>query len=139
MLSLYYGFIVAVNVAFGGAGYSTAPMVTITDASGSNAVVTANISGGAVVSFNILNNGKDYSSSPAVNIGPPPANMAYVTYWSHDGTSVNGSEPATTVPARVFAMLHLFFAASSFVQAQNPVTRLPSPTAAAQAPAAFIP
>jgi formylglycine-generating enzyme required for sulfatase activity len=40
-----------------------------------------------------------YSSAPTVTIAPPP--ISYLTYWSNDGTSVNGSEPATNVTVAV--------------------------------------
>ena len=95
------GFIVAVTPTDGGSGYVTAPTVTITDPSGSNAVVTANVTGGAVVSFDILHNGRDYSATPTVTLTPPPPAVAYVTYWSNDGTSTGGNEPANAVTANV--------------------------------------
>jgi hypothetical protein len=102
------GFIVAVTPTDVGYGYVTAPTITITDPFGSNAVVTANVSGGAVVSFNILSNGRNYSVSPTVSLTPPPPSVVYATYWSNDGTSTGGGEPggavATTVSQGLFTI-----------------------------------
>jgi hypothetical protein len=91
------GFITIINVTFGGKGYTTAPTVTIFGGGGSGATATATVNGGAVTSITVNNPGSGYTSSPTVAIAPPPANITYTTYWSNDGTSVNGSEPAAAV------------------------------------------
>jgi len=78
-----------------GFGYLTPPAVTITGGGGSGAAATASLLGSSVTSLNIINPGSGYSSAPTVTIAPPP--NSYYTYWSNDGTSVNGSEPATNV------------------------------------------
>ena len=91
------GFITIINVTFGGKGYTTAPTVTIFGGGGSGATATATVNGGAVTSITVNNPGSGYTSSPTVTIAPPPANITYTTYWSNDGTSVNGSEPAAAV------------------------------------------
>jgi len=82
-----------------GFGYLTAPAVTITGGGGSGAVATASLLGSSLTSLTIINPGSGYSSAPAVTIAPPP--NSYYTYWSNDGTSVNGSEPATKVTVAV--------------------------------------
>ena len=90
-------FVTSYNVTYGGSGYGTAPVVTITGGGGSNATATATISGGAVTAINPTSAGSGYTSAPTVTIAPPPPNIDYTTYWSNDGTSVNGSEPAAAV------------------------------------------
>ncbi len=81
------GFLTVITVTDGGHGYAETPGVTITDATGSNAVATAQLTGGAVSSVTVSKPGAHYSSSPTVSITPPPPNYAYVTYWSNDGSS----------------------------------------------------
>ena len=90
------GFITTINVTFGGSGYITAPPVTIAGGGGAGATATAVVSGGSVIAVNINpgGNGSGYTSIPTVTIAPPLPNYSYATYWSNDGTSTNGSEPA---------------------------------------------
>src|ERR1017187_3966717 len=97
------GFITTINVTFGGSGYLTAPAVTIFGGGGSGATATATISGGVVTAVNINpgGNGSGYTSIPTVAIAPPPPNLSYTTYWSNDGTSVNGAEPLASVSVGV--------------------------------------
>lgn len=85
----------------GGSGYTAAPGVTISGGGGSGATATTTISGGEVISVNVIDPGSGYTSTPTVTIDPPPPNIAYTTYWSNDGTSVNGSEPASAVSVAV--------------------------------------
>ncbi len=92
------GFITSYNVGNAGNGYVSAPTVTIFGGGGSGAAAHANISGGAVTSLSVDNPGDGhYTNAPAVVIAAPPPNISYVTYWSNDGTGVNGSEPAAAV------------------------------------------
>ena len=95
------GFLTAINVVNGGAGYTTPPAVTITDTTGSGAVATGQVSGGRVTSITVQNAGTGYSASPVVGIAPPPPNLAFRTFWSNDGTSAAGSEPSGAVPVTV--------------------------------------
>jgi hypothetical protein len=95
------GFITVINVTFGGNGYATAPAATISGGGGSGATATASVSGGAVTSVTVNNPGFGYTSAPTVTIAAPPADLSYTTYWSNDGTSVNGSEPAAAVSVDV--------------------------------------
>jgi hypothetical protein len=95
--SLTGQFVTSYNVTGGGAGYLAAPLVTISGGGGSGATASASISGGAVTGISAGSAGSGYTSAPSVTIAPPPANVSYTTYWSNDGTSVNGSEPAAAV------------------------------------------
>jgi formylglycine-generating enzyme required for sulfatase activity len=88
------------NLVLNGYGYLTAPTVTITGGGGSGAAATANLTGTSVTSLNIINRGSGYSSTPTVTIAPPP-DFFYPTFWSNDGTSVNGSEPSASIPVGV--------------------------------------
>ncbi len=93
------GFITVINVTFGGNGYTTAPAVSITGGGGSGAAAT--VSGGAVTGITVSTPGSGYTSAPTVTIAAPPPDLAYTTYWSNDGTSVNGSEPSAAVDVTV--------------------------------------
>ncbi len=97
------GFISTINVVSGGSGYTSAPAVSIFGGGGTGAAATATISGGVVtgISINAGGNGSGYTSTPTVTVAPPPANLSYTTYWSNDGTSVNGSEPTASVSVPV--------------------------------------
>jgi hypothetical protein len=90
-------FVTSYNLSSGGSGYVTAPSVTISGGGGSGAAATASISGGVVTALNPLNAGSNYTSAPIVTISPPPANITYTTFWSNDGSSSGGSEPAAGV------------------------------------------
>lgn len=50
----------------GGAGYTSAPTVSITDLTGTGAVATATVAGGKVTNVNIINGGSGYSARPVV-------------------------------------------------------------------------
>ena len=89
-------FVTGYTVNDGGAGYTTNPPVTLTGGGGSGASATATVSNGQVVSLAALAAGSGYSSAPTVVIeNAPPAipSTSYVTYWSQDGSSSNGSQP----------------------------------------------
>jgi hypothetical protein len=92
------GFITIINPTFGGNGYTNAPTVTITGGGGSGATATATVSGGVVTGIQVTDPGSGYTSTPMVTIAAPPADIAYMTYWSNDGTSSStGSEPIAAV------------------------------------------
>jgi trimeric autotransporter adhesin len=95
------GFVTSIAVNSGGNSYTTAPKVTIFGGGGSGATATASINGGAVTGIAVNNPGSGYASPPTVLIAPPPPNLSYTSYWSNDGTSVAGSEPAEAVNAGV--------------------------------------
>jgi hypothetical protein len=94
-------FVSSCTLNFGGNGYTVAPVVTISGGGGSGATARANLTGGSVGSITVLTPGSGYTSTPAVTIAPPPPNISYTTYWSNDGTSVAGSEPASAVNVAV--------------------------------------
>jgi hypothetical protein len=94
-------FITSYAVTSGGSGYTAAPTVTITGGGGSGATASATVSGGVVTAINPVSAGTGYTSTPTVTVVPPPDATTYVTYWSNDGTSVNGSEPADAISASV--------------------------------------
>lgn len=95
------GFVTSITVVNGGSGYATAPAVTLTGGGGSGAAATASVSGGVVTSITVNNAGSGYTSPPTVFIAPPPPSLTYTTYWSNDGTSANGSEPAAAIGVTV--------------------------------------
>ncbi|HXC99528.1 MAG TPA: hypothetical protein VN048_09315, partial [Verrucomicrobiae bacterium] len=90
-------FVVSYNVTSGGNGYVSAPAVTVSGGGGSGATAHALISGGVVTSVVADTAGSGYTSPPMVTIAAPPPNINYTTYWSNDGTSVNGGEPAAAL------------------------------------------
>jgi hypothetical protein len=94
-------FVTSYNLISGGSGYVNAPTVTVSGGGGSGAAATASISGGVVIAINPVSAGSGYSSVPTVTISPPPPNIAYTTFWSNDGTSTGGSEPAAAVSVAV--------------------------------------
>ena len=94
-------FVTSYNIVSGGGGYVSAPIVSITGGGGSGAAATATISGGVVTAVTPVNAGSNYTSAPMVALSPPPPNIAYTTYWSNDGTSSGGSEPAAGVSIAV--------------------------------------
>ncbi len=95
------GGVNSVLVTYGGSGYLTAPVIQFNGGGGFGASATATVSGGAITMITVNNTGFGYVSSPTVVIPPPPANVLYTSYWSNDGSSVNGSEPAAAVSVPV--------------------------------------
>ncbi|HEY1788214.1 MAG TPA: tail fiber domain-containing protein [Verrucomicrobiae bacterium] len=96
------GYITSYNITFGGIGYVTAPAVTVIGGGGIGAAATAHLTGGSVTSITVANTGNgNYTNTPTVLIAPPPPEISYTTYWSNDGTSTNGSEPAVAVSVPV--------------------------------------
>lgn len=83
------GFITAATVTSGGAGYSTSPNVTVNDATGSGALITATVSGGVVTGLNVVNAGSGYSPSATLTIGAPPSNAFQVFAGTNYFTSAN--------------------------------------------------
>src|ERR1039458_3513714 len=73
------GFITGTTNLNGGSGYTNNPLVTVTDATGSNAIITATISNGVVTSLAVQNAGINYSAAARLTIALPPSN-AYQTF-----------------------------------------------------------
>jgi hypothetical protein len=67
-----FGFVVEVTITDPGAGYVTAPSVSITGGGGSGAVAVATITNGAVNDIVVLETGSGYTNRPSVVISPPP-------------------------------------------------------------------
>jgi hypothetical protein len=61
------GVVTAINLLYGGSGYTTAPLITFS-ASGSTSAATAIaiISGGVVTAINLISGGAGYTSAPSV-------------------------------------------------------------------------
>lgn len=73
------GFVVGATVTAGGAGYVTAPAVTIYGRGGSNATAISKISGGVVTNINITDAGIGYTNTAIIEIAPPPAAAVFPT------------------------------------------------------------
>jgi hypothetical protein len=94
--SINGGFFTGAIVVDGGSGYLSAPLVTLTGGSGSGAAATATVVGGVVTGITVTNPGAGYGAqAPALTIAAPPSNVQ--TYWSNDGSSSDGAEPASIV------------------------------------------
>jgi hypothetical protein len=89
------GFITSANVVNGGLGYTTSPIVTVNDTTGSGAVIVANVSGGSVVSFTVQNPGSGYSGGTTLTVAPPPSNafqtFAGVNHFTNVGNILAGN------------------------------------------------
>lgn len=90
---------ITVNSGGGGSGYTTAPAVSISGGGGSGTTARATISGGVVTGITVLTPGSGYTNAATVMVAPPSPD--YTTWWSNDGASVNGSEPASAVSVSV--------------------------------------
>ena len=66
------GFIVGVTVTSQGNGYVTNPIVNVTDATGSGAVLTPIVVGSKIVGITVSNPGSGYSANPIISISTPP-------------------------------------------------------------------
>jgi len=63
---------VTLSITAGGAGYTTAPAVTISGGGGTGMTATTEISNGVVTSISITSAGADYTSAPTVTLAPAP-------------------------------------------------------------------
>lgn len=67
------GEVTVITVVNGGAGYTSAPAVTISaPPSGNTATATATVSGGFLTSITINSGGSGYTTAPSISIAPPP-------------------------------------------------------------------
>ena len=66
------GYVFAVTVTDGGAGYAVAPAVTMSGGGGSGATAVATVANGAVEKIIVTTAGFGYTSTPEVVIAPPP-------------------------------------------------------------------
>jgi hypothetical protein len=67
------GFVYGVNLANGGANYTTTPNVELAGGGGSGAMATAVVASGIVTAINVTQTGSGYTNVPAVQIDPPVA------------------------------------------------------------------
>jgi len=94
------GRVSAITVTDGGTGYVQTPRVNITG-TGFGATAEASVSQGAVTAIRVLNAGSGYTLVPQVRIDSPPVGLGFTTYWSNDGSSVDGGEPGGAVTVSV--------------------------------------
>jgi len=66
-----YKSVASIKVVNPGAGYTTAPAVTITSGTGSGAIATASVSSGRVVSISVSDGGINYTTPPTISFGGP--------------------------------------------------------------------
>ena len=66
------GRIEVINIVNGGAGYITAPTVTITGGGGTGAVATATLTGDVVTGITINNRGQNYTTAPTISLTAAP-------------------------------------------------------------------
>jgi hypothetical protein len=105
------GSVTSITLGIGGAGYATAPIVTIAAPSpgpGIRATATAIISGGKVTGFTMVLNGTGYTTVPAVTVAAPAGpgvtaltivnqGAGYVTAPVPVITGVTGATATTTI------------------------------------------
>lgn len=97
------GAVTAFTVVDGGAGYTTAPSVSVTGA-GTLGTGTATMSGGAIASIAVLAAGSSYGTSPTtVVIGAPTGT------WADSTVGLVNGEDECTGPIRVLALCAYFF------------------------------
>jgi hypothetical protein len=95
------GFVVGATINSGGTGYTSSPTVTVSGV-GTGAQLTATVAGGIVTGIQVVNPGSGYqAASTTITLGPPTPNLAITTYWSNDGSSTGGSQPAQPVSLSV--------------------------------------
>ncbi|MDB6029616.1 MAG: hypothetical protein JWM68_5839 [Verrucomicrobiales bacterium] len=92
------GFITSAKVVGGGSGYVTAPVVTVSDTSGSGATIIANISGGSVVSLFVSSPGNNYSAGATLTIALPPSNANQTFSTANFFTGASSFVPASGAP-----------------------------------------
>lgn len=86
------GAISLIMVTDGGQGYIERPPVTISDATGSNAVAVAHVMAGSVVSITVSAPGRHYSA-PAITVAPPPPPAVPVHTGDTNAVGAASSEP----------------------------------------------
>jgi hypothetical protein len=93
--SVVNGFVVAVTVTDGGAGYSTSPSVSLQGGGGQGAVAVAAVQNGSVTQVTVTNAGHDYASPPEVIIAAPfndPFSEGLVAYFPFDGDARDATD-----------------------------------------------
>jgi len=90
------GFVAGIAVTDGGAGYSTAPGVTIAGGSGSGATAKAELTGDAVSQIIVLTAGSGYLTSPDVIIALPDLQPSILSLKMVPQLTVYGAVGSTT-------------------------------------------
>jgi len=76
------GFIIGAKIIYGGQGYTTPPLITVVDRTGSGGLAASSIEDGAVTNIRFVQAGIGYSDQAFIQIDAPPMNpdaMARVT------------------------------------------------------------
>lgn len=85
-----------------GAGYVTAPTLTVSGGGGTGAVLQAVITGGKVTGINIINPGEGYTSAPTIGVsGGTPTTPAVIAYSGFETGSSGGNSLSRYVQRRV--------------------------------------
>ena len=122
--TLVSGFVVGVNLADGGSGYTNTPLVRVIGGGGSGAQAVAMVSNGVVVAINVLNAGYGYTNTPAVVIAPPfianpSLGIAPMTVLSFSNLTVGGSYQLQRHQAWYWTNEPTMFTASSSTYTQR--------------------
>ena len=105
--TLSASFVTSVTVTDGGEGYVSPPSISFSGGGGSNVIATAEVNGGKITAITVHNAGSGYTDVPAVVIDAPPGGATvYTSYWSNDGSSVDGEAPTSSVSLPVHKGLY---------------------------------
>jgi phage tail sheath protein FI len=88
------GIVESISVSNGGAGYTTAPTVTISapqTSGGSQATATATVAGGVVTAITITDEGSGYTSATISFGGPGTSAAASATVTANKGIKINNT------------------------------------------------
>ena len=87
--------IAGIAITEGGSGYADLyPTVSITDATGSGAVITTNIAGGAVTALNVTSGGSGYTAPTLTIVAAPTSTGNGATGTATIGTNTFGTTPS---------------------------------------------
>lgn len=118
------GAVSAIAVSAGGAGYTVAPLVTLSGGGGTGATAVAVVAGGAVTAINVVNPGTGYTTSPTVTITaqtvPSGAPQGFV-YADQQGLTTAYLQEATMMIPQGF-MAQLAEGGDVFATSSTPAT-----------------
>ena len=105
----------------GGAGYTSAPAVSITDGTGTGAAATATVAGGKVTKVDVVNGGSGYSSRPVITLlgGGTTTNLAI-----GKATVVDGVITAIDLVGCDYYEIELGEYTAQMMDASQPATKL---------------
>ena len=119
------GFITSVTNISGGAGYYTAPTVTVVDTNGAGAILIASVSGGQVIAISVAFPGSNYSASTTLVISAP-SGVSYQSfgginyfvnasnYFSGNGSGLTSINAANLTAGTITSTLDLSSSSNSF-------------------------